>query len=172
MPREAGGGAVRKGRTPASNTVKLAKGERRPSRLNPDEQPAIPPPSNLDPPAGLTGAGLHEWKRLAVALTEAGTLRVSDLVALEDYCRALSQLRRFEDESRKAGAELAIAKGFQGMVVKLRAQVNMLRRELGLTPTSRASVRVPPPKKDPPKDARILDYLRGLPGGRGPTDGR
>ncbi len=154
----------RTGRPPQPTALKLARGERRPSRVNYDE-PSIPAaPAGCPPPGGLDGAGLAEWRRIADMLTEAGALRESDLVALEDYCRALSELRRFEACARKAGPELAIAKGYQGVAIKLRAQANTLRRELGLTPSSRGTVRVAP--KNVAKESKIQEYMRALPGGR------
>jgi P27 family predicted phage terminase small subunit len=152
-----------KGFAPAPKAVKLAKGERRPSRVN-YEEPELPPPSSLAAPIGLDGAGKKEWDRQVALLSDRGVLTDSDLVAFEDYCRALSELRRFEVKARKAGPELAIAKGYQGVVIKLRAQVNQLRQQCGLTPSSRSGVKASRKSSGPANPAER--YLRALPGGK------
>jgi len=145
--------------------VKLAKGERRPSRVNYDE-PELPTPDEgeIEPPNGLTGEGLKEWNRLIAVLIERGVLTSADLRAFEVYCRALTDLRVYEDKAKEAEPELAIAKGYQGMVVKLRAQVNQLAQQCGLTPSSRQSVKA---TKGQTKQADpAARYLSAIPGGR------
>src|SRR2546428_2469776 len=117
---------------------KNARGETRPCRTSTDV-PAIPEAS-IEPPRGLKGEGLAEWQRVAPLLRDAGVLRQTDLSILEDYCSAFADLRRFELQARSVSPEDAIAKGYQNAVHKLRAQVNALRRELGMTPLSRSSV--------------------------------
>ena len=130
-----------RGPKPAPSDVKIAKGETRPSRINYDE-PTFPRATQIDPPAGLRGAGLREWERIAPILQEAEVLRATDLNVLEDYCRALSDLRTFEAKAKRVSAERSIAKGFANAVLRLRAQVNQLRRELGLSPTSSAGLKI------------------------------
>jgi phage terminase small subunit len=110
--------------------VKLAKGERRPSRINRNE-PELPAPESLEAPEGLSGAGLKEWQRIGGVLRDSGIMRQTDLVLFEDYCRTLTDLRTYERVANAAGAEDRIEKGFLGAVVKLRGQLNQLRRELG-----------------------------------------
>jgi P27 family predicted phage terminase small subunit len=149
----------RRGFPAASRTEKLAKGERRPSRVNYAE-PELPPPATLDPPAGLDGEGRAEWARQIAHLTDRGVLTAPDLTAFEDYCRALEELRRFEAKAKRAGPELAIAKGYQGMVIKLRAQVSHLRQQCGLTPASRSGVKATPSRTETNPAER---YLRALP---------
>lgn len=131
----------RRGPQPAPNVVKFAKGAK-PSRINLDE-PDLPQPtaSSKRRPADLKGVGRREWDRLIVTLIDRGVLTEADLTAFADYCYALSDLRRYEQLARRVGAEKAILKGFANMCVKLRGQTNQLRAHLGLTPTSRASVR-------------------------------
>lgn len=154
----------RRGPAPAPTVEKLAKGERRPSRVN-YEEPQLPEPSSRDVPRGLDGAGKAEWERQIVSLADRGVLTDADLTAFEDYCRALTELRRFEIKAKKAGLELAIAKGYQGMVIKLRAQVNQLRQQCGLTPSSRSGVKAA--KKAAPEQVNPAErYLRAIPGGK------
>ena len=130
----------RRGPQPAPAALKFVRGETRPSRTNPNE-PDFPPACELRPPAGLTGPGLHEWKRLAALLTESGVLTDADVSCFEDYCRALSSLRAYEQKAKRAGLDVAITKGYQNAIVKLRSQVTQLRSHLGLTPSSRSSVK-------------------------------
>ena len=128
----------------------------------------MPPaaPGDLDPPAGLTGSGLAEWNRVAADLDDSGAIKRTDLMALENYCRALMGLRLYEGRAKRCGAELAIAKGFANQVIKLRSQVNTLARELGLTPSSRAAIKVAPRKtEESPKD-RATRYMSVIRGGR------
>lgn len=105
------------------------------------EEPQLPEPKSHRPPAGLTGPGRSEWLRLVRVLAERGILTEADLAAFEDYCRALSHLRSYEAKAKGVGLELAIAKGYAGMVVKLRAQVSQLRAQVGLSPSSRSAVK-------------------------------
>lgn len=149
----------RRGPAPAPRVMQVAKGETRPSRVN-YEEPVFDGPASPDPPNDLTGAGRKEWREQIGRLTTQGVVTAADLRALEDYCRALTELRRFEAAAKKAGPELAIAKGFQGMVVKLRAQCNQLRQQLGLTPSSRRSIRATPASTDP--DEMFFGGPRGV----------
>jgi len=145
--------------------MKLAKGERRPSRVN-YQEPALPTVDQApEPPAGLASVGKAEWKALARHLTKAGVLTLADLTALENYCRSLSDLRRYEASAKRAGPELAIAKGYQGMVVKLRAQCSQLAQQFGLTPSSRSTVKAL--KKPGEQTASPAErYLRAISGGK------
>lgn len=130
----------RRGPAPAPTAEKRLKGESRPSRINSDE-PQLPAPKTHRPPAGLSGPGRSEWTRLVAVLSDRGVLTEADLAAFEDYCRALSHLRSYEAKAKGVGLELAIAKGYAGMVVKLRAQVSQLRAQVGLSPASRSAVK-------------------------------
>lgn len=154
----------RRGPAPTPTLLKLAKGERRPSRVN-YEEPQLPAPDSTEPPAGLEGQGLAEWKRLVPQLAASGHLTVADMAGFEDYCRALTDLRTYEARQKKAGPELAIAKGYAGMTVKLRAQVAQYRSRLGLDPTSRSSVKAARKQEESPRD-RASRYMSAIRGGR------
>lgn len=171
----------RRGPAPQPVALKLAKGERRPSRVNYDE-PVLPIARGTDPPAGLTGAGLREWLRITSQLVEAGVLKDPDLPAMEDYCRRLTDLRALEVELAAQRAvvraqEMAKEPDFEMLVrgwraidgaekrlIALQSQVNVLRREIGATPSSRSAVKVPQRKpEESPKDkaARYMSAIRG-----------
>lgn len=129
----------RRGPKPLPTVIKAARGTLQKCRTNPDE-PVLPPPSVLDPPASLKGRGREEWVRLVKVLTDAGVLRDADMVTFEMYCRCLTDLDGYERLTSK-NRELALAKGYAGMVVKLRTQAKQLAAELGLTPSSRSGVK-------------------------------
>ena len=129
-----------RGKRPAPTELRLLRGERRPSRIN-YEQPALPAPTDLEPPRDLTGEGLAEWKALVPTLVESGHLCVTDIGAFADFCRGISMLRRFERKAAKISPEKAIAAGLAGSIIKLRTQLLAQRRDLGLSPTSRVSVK-------------------------------
>jgi P27 family predicted phage terminase small subunit len=152
-----------KGFPPMPTAEKLARGETRPSRVNYDE-PKIEPPTGdeLQPPEGLDGAGRKEWTKQIDRLATRGVLTAADLSAFEDYCRAFTNLREWEERVRcETDTKLALRR--QNMVLKLRAQVNVLRRECGLTPSSRSQVRVTTPMKGPGPANPAERYLRVLP---------
>lgn len=157
-----------RGFPPAPTVEKLAKGERRPSRINYDEPKLDPPPEDkLRPPSGLQGAGLREWRAQVRRLAERGVLTEADLTAFEDYCRALSELRALEQKARTADRAHDAKAWYrcQNLVLKVRSQVAMLRSQCGLTPSSRSAVRVAKPMAMP-VETPAERYLRALPGGK------
>ena len=173
----------RRGPPPAPTALKLAKGERRPSRHN-SEEPELPVPKRLDPSPGLKGAGLAEWLRIGPVLIEAGVLTAADMPAFEDYCRRMTDLRACEREAellRKGLGRLDKQKGdvdvadllrlMRGIdrterrLISLQAQVNVLRREIGATPSSRSGVRAV--KKPEVKQGKAARYMSAIKGGRG-----
>ena len=172
----------RTGRPRTPTALKLAKGERRPSRHN-SAEPELPAPKRIDPPTGLKGPGLKEWLRVAPLLLEAGVLTEPDMPALEDYCRRMTDLRACEREAemlRKLLARVEKQKGevdvadlvrlMRGIdsterrLISMQAQVNVLRRELGATPSSRSGVRAV--KKPEKKEGAASRYMSAIKGGR------
>lgn len=129
----------RRGPKPLPTAIKAARGTLQRCRTN-HEEPVLPAPSVFDPPKTLKGRGREEWVRQVKQLTDAGVLRDADMVTFEMYCRSLSDLEGYERLTSK-NRELALAKGYAGMVVKLRTQAKQLAAELGLTPSSRAGVK-------------------------------
>jgi P27 family predicted phage terminase small subunit len=144
----------RRGPAAAPTAIKALRGN--PGRRPLPAEPPIPAATNLAVPSSLQGAGRIEWRRLAPILSQTGVLAESDVVAFENYCRALSDLRRYELKAKRVGMELAIAKGYAGMVLKIRAQVSQLAAQLGLTPSSRSQVRA---HSTPKPGAKLMVFL-------------
>ena len=67
------------------------------------------------------------------------------MAVFQDYCERVSRLEAYRSKERAAGPELAIAKGFTGAVLKIEASIDRLRDRLGLTPSSRSSVKAKKP---------------------------
>ena len=167
----------RTGRPRDPTALKLAKGERRPSRHNAAE-PVLPVPERLDPPDDLKGRGLREWLRAGPLLLEAGSLVQTDLAAFEDYCRRYSDLHTIELEvamidrhTKKASdpedfiALLRRKDASERRLIAMQSQVNTLRREVGCTSSSRSGIRsVKKPKKD---QGAAAQYMSAVQGGRG-----
>ena len=138
----------RRGPAPKPTALRVLQGKAGHRALNKAE-PKLPAPKSIDPPGGLSGAGLEEWTRLVGAMVEAGQLTTGDMTAMGDYCRRLTRLREYEALEASVEGELAIAKGYSGTVIKLQAQVAQLRAKLGLDPSSRSQVKaVKPQEKD------------------------
>lgn len=173
----------RRGPAPQPVALKLAKGERRPSRVNYDE-PVLPVARGTDPPEGLTGAGLKEWLRIASQLVDAGVLKDPDLPAMEDYCRRLTDLRalevelaaqrgvvRHQEKAKDADLTVLLA-GWRAIdaaekrLIALQSQVNVLRREIGATPSSRSAVKVPQRKPEESSKDKAARYMSAIRGGR------
>lgn len=104
------------------------------------EAPDYEVDDKLKCPRILTGEGRKEWERLAPMLVEYGTIKKSDLRLFEEYCMTVSELDTYK---RKAGKEksLRIKLQLQDMVLKLRTQFRMLAVELGLSPSSRGTIK-------------------------------
>lgn len=141
----------RRGPRPQPTKLRLLRGNASHRPVNGDE-PEIRPPSETTAPADLTGAGKEEWNRLVVELVGSGLLTMADMMIFQLYCQAVGEIETYQRMATEAGPELAIAKGYQGMLVKLRAQAKAFAAELGLSPASRSSVKraekKPPSKLD------------------------
>ena len=149
-----------RGAAPASLAEKLAKGIRRPSKVNYAE-PQLAPPSDLEPPPDLDGVGLEEWREQIARLVAAGMVTAGDRRAFEDYCRALTCLRHAEARVHAVELDEAIKKGYLNATIKLRGQVNLLRQQCGLTPLSRRSVKATPKAAGPAQGERYLHAITG-----------
>jgi phage terminase small subunit len=152
----------RRGPAPAPTALKVAKGERRPSRVNYDE-PVMAPPESSAPPEGLDGEGLAEWQAWFGPLSERGVLTDADVTAFEDYCFRVSRLAELRALATQIGPLGAVGK-INGDILKTEASIDRLRDRLGLTPSSRSSVKAAKGQAPKPKDP-TEPYLRAITGG-------
>jgi P27 family predicted phage terminase small subunit len=137
----------RRGPPPQPTALKIERGNpgRRP--LNADE-PVLAPPSR-DVPDGMTGRAKQEWLRLVDELTDKGVLTIADMDAFEEYCWIVGDVHEYRQLIRKVGKEEAHALGYVNYFNKLRTQLRQQAAHLGLTPSSRSSVKaVKTPKQD------------------------
>jgi P27 family predicted phage terminase small subunit len=150
-----GGVKGRGGRRPKPNVVKLITGNpgRRPllEKHTPQPKPTMPRcPSHLDAEAK------REWKLVAPQLYGLGLLTEIDRDALAVYCSCYSQWVMAERYLQEHGLTIVTPQGIERaspwVKIALDAQRLMfdVAREFGMTPPSRARIRVePPPAPDP-----------------------
>lgn len=136
----------RRGPKPAPGILKLARGN--PGKRAIPEEAQLPPAEAERPAAdqagALTGEALKEYTRLRPVLIDAGVLTIADEFTFETYCRLVGEVRAYEVKCAEAKLEDAHRLGYTGHLHKLRAQVKQYAAELGVTPSSRASVKVAP----------------------------
>lgn len=128
----------RRGKAPTPTTVKIARGETRPSRiggLEPEPRLAGPTmPEDMDAGAQIV------WKRVLVEMGGTGVIRGADTDVLRCYCEAVSRYATVQKLYLESGPMLRD----RGHLVKsplhqvLRDNVDLIRlfaRELGLSPS-------------------------------------
>lgn len=150
----AGGRKGRSGRRPLPLEVKEARGTVEPARERAAaaQGPAVRfPVARLVPPDWLDDEGQNEWNRIVPLLDGVRVLTEPDLVALANYCEAVSLLisatRAYHTEGilKGKGAHPAVA-----IARDARNQCLRFAIEFGLTPAARTRVAagapVPPSK--------------------------
>lgn len=110
-----------------------------------------------EPPLWLTPEALDIWEEIVPLLAGVPELlSIVDGALLEDYCEVEAQKRQIQQAMNEGAdaaakkakpADKAIARGevllrYQNHLDKLRMRANSLRRELGLTPSSRSALKV------------------------------
>lgn len=136
---------ARNGPAPKPTALRLLHGDKR-SRINLAE----PVPRDRDPsrPGWLSPMAAEEWDRIVPDLAAMRVVRESDAMAVAAYCEAVARLR---------AASALLASGLTVHTVSGRpparnpawsmaqhasAEVRLWARELGLTPSARAGIRV------------------------------
>lgn len=138
----------RRGPAPAPTSLKLLRGETRPSRVNYSEpQPAATTPK---PPANLGLEARTVWLRLIKEVGPSGVLRGADLDTVRCYCEAVV---RYEQAAELLSRTGPLVKGRRaGEMIKnplhqvVRDNATLVltfARELGLTPSARSGLRAP-----------------------------
>lgn len=151
----------KRGPAPAPTALKVARGNPGKRPLNQDE-PEFAPPTAVQPPGNLKGAGLVEWEAQVVRLVNAGVLTAADMSGFLTYCRLLTEEQTVEKQvaldARVSDLHL------RNYLLKVRAQANQYRVQYGLTPSSRSGVKAKKPVD--PADERRKKF--GLIGGKAP----
>ncbi len=126
--------------------VRLLRGERRPSQINYLE----PKPTvleALDPPEDISALARDIWRETVLSLKPTGVLTSADTESLRHYSEAVARYRQASSALERSGL---LTRGRKGEVVKnplnqiVRDNADLVRayaRELGLTPSARASLR-------------------------------
>lgn len=144
---------ARRGRKPEPTVLKLARGNPGKRPIDAESEPQLPPPDESPPPpsadpnddpAALTGPALQEWNRLRPVLIDAGVLTSGDEFVFHTYCRLVGEVHEFERKCAETKLEDAVKLGYTGHLYRLRNQVKQYAAELGLTPSSRSTVKVAP----------------------------
>ncbi|HVM29519.1 MAG TPA: phage terminase small subunit P27 family [Candidatus Limnocylindrales bacterium] len=137
----------RRGPTPTPTRVKRQRGETRPSRLNRHEP--IPPadlpkmPADMDPDAKVV------WRRVVRDMRHTGVIRAADADVLRCYCEAVSRYAQAVKLYAGSGPILRdrghLVKSPLHQLVRDNADlIQRLARELGLSPSARAGLRIEP----------------------------
>jgi P27 family predicted phage terminase small subunit len=135
-------------RGPAKTPTKMRvlRGERRPSQINYLE-PKPEVMDAFDAPEDISQTARSVWRETVAALKPTGVLTIADIETLRHYCEAVARYRQASDSLNKSGL---LVRGRKGDAVKnplnqiVRDNADLVRayaRELGLTPSSRASLR-------------------------------
>lgn len=122
------------------------------------------PPAGAPPcPSYLKGEARKVWRRIVPGLAKAGIITKIDGFALSRYCELLARWRECQDFIDKHGMTHPV-KDAAGNLVGLRVypqvkrgevtcdQLLKLEQQFGLTPSSRARVRVAEPAAPGPLD--------------------
>lgn len=151
-----------RGRKPRTTEEKIAKGETRPSRVN-YQEPVVPAPDSLDPPAGLKGAGLELWLKHARPMVDAGQLRSTDMPLFLQRCRTETDIERWEKEKGRRSLDRSERLAIERVLNQLKSRALRESAELGMSSVSRSKVRtVTRPPVERPKHERFFGGIRGV----------
>lgn len=136
----------RRGPAPAPTPLKLIRGTRA-SRINDSEpQPLTGLP--ITAPPWMSDLAREEWRRVEPHLIAMGTLTDADTTALAVYCEGVARFRRLAELVSRSPP---LIEGRHGDMVKnplysqmrdAAAEVRVMAREFGLTPSARSGIRV------------------------------
>ena len=155
-------------RTPTA--VRALKGTLQPCRTSPDEPE--PRPGTPEAPAFLDDDALAEWTRITPQLAVRGLLETIDMAVVAVYCTAWSQLAAAQEALRVEGPVVLDTHGrvvtspHAKLATTARMQVIAACRELGLSPSARATVKAGSPPVEPEREAAIRRFFGGVRGGR------
>lgn len=135
---------MKPGPKPKPTSLKIAEGNpgKRPLPTNEPTPPAAIP----TPPEELDKKALQEWERIAPTLAGLGILTNCDRSILAAHCLAVSRWLRSEAQVAELGEVVKSPSGYPiqnpwlAIANKAHEQMKRTAAELGLTPSSRASL--------------------------------
>ncbi|CAN5749838.1 hypothetical protein BH23CHL7_BH23CHL7_17230 [soil metagenome] len=139
----------RRGPPPTPTRVKRLKGETRPSRLNFAEP--VPPADLPKMPADMDAEAKVVWRRVLRTMGHTGVIRAADADVLRCYCEAMARYIQAAELYARSGPLVRGVHRGAGELVKTPLhqvvrdhadQVRQFARELGLSPTARAGLRI------------------------------
>ncbi len=155
-----------KGRKSIPSKIIELRGGVRHTHKKPRDQEPQPPEKMPECPAHLDEQARIEWKRCGDILQSIGLMTELDMAVFAGYCDAFSQWGKATEEIHKMGMVYKRADGTPGLNPYLRvareAYDRMMKAAvlLGLSPSSRASLKVEKPKVIDPAEA----FLRKIHG--------
>lgn len=136
-----------RGRKPKPTAMKKLTGNAGKRPLNNAEP--MPPTGTPECPPHLDAEAVAEWSRLTAILSDMGLLTHADKAAMAIYCQSWSQMIAAQMKLRKEGAVVTTPKGYPiqnpwlSIANAAAKQLAKILVEFGLTPASRARVKVP-----------------------------
>jgi P27 family predicted phage terminase small subunit len=135
----------RRGPAPTPTRVKRLKGETRPSRLNFAEP--VPPADLPKMPADMDPDAKAVWRRVLRDMRHTGVIRAADADVLRCYCEAVSRYAQaaqlYARSSPLMRRDGELVKSPLHQVVRDNAdEIRQFARELGLSPSARAGLRI------------------------------
>jgi P27 family predicted phage terminase small subunit len=147
-----------RGPKPKPTALKRLAGNPGKRKLNDDDLKA--PPGCPDCPADITGLARDEWIRITAELNALGMLTKCDRAALATYCGLYEQALNLKKIIKKKGLILKDGTNRPHPAVAMKLKTEALMKayliEFGLTPSSRARMKVPGQETKDPMD----DFLR------------
>ena len=148
----------RRGPAPKPTALKRLQGNPGKRALNDSE----PRPAATLPrcPSHLQGEARAEWRRVARVLHESGLLTQVDRAALAIYCQAWARWVKAEAQVARHGEVVKSAAGnvmqnpYLSIANRAMKQVQLMARELGMTPSARSQIKLQP--LDEPSLADLL----------------
>ena len=146
---------MRGGRNRKPLRLRVLQGTARPARRRNTPKPRPIAPSW---PSWLNGEARREWQRVAPKLTALGLLTELDRTALTAFCVAWAHLREAEAAVQRDGLTVP---GYRGaprkhpaltVINQATQQLRAWALELGLTPSARSRLDLPPPEDDDAED--------------------
>jgi P27 family predicted phage terminase small subunit len=139
----------RRGYAAKPTALKILHGDRK-DRINFDEPKPLDEP--LVCPDWLSPGAKIEWDHIAPHLTAMGTVLASDEAILAAYCETYDRYQRVcqladnlppvFNRAKKGEPPEFVKNPLYGQVRDLTAELRVVARELGLTPSARAGLRV------------------------------